>query len=127
MLRASVFESGLIPRQTLSAVARRYRADGVLFGVVTHYKPYEPVVVGISAEVVSAGTGEVVWQASGLYDSSTAAVAQDVWNWSDTTLAKTTSLEGWRLILQSPARFVDYACARLAATLDAPVAAQRLK
>jgi hypothetical protein len=116
-LPPATFDSGVIPRDVLLAAARRYRADGVLFGVLTQFRPYEPLVVGMSVELASVGTGEVVWSASGLYDAATKGVSQDVHNFHDTQLAGTCSLEGWRIILMSPSRFTDYACSRLADTL----------
>jgi hypothetical protein len=116
-LPPSTFESGIIPRDVLLAAARRYRADGVLFGVLTQFRPYEPLVLGMSVELASVGTGEVVWSSSGLYDAGTQAVTQDVHNYSNTQLARTSSLEGWRIVLMSPSRFTDYACSRVADTM----------
>jgi hypothetical protein len=111
------FDSGIIPRDVLLAAARRYRADGVLFGVLNQFRPYEPLVLGLSVELAAVGTGEVVWSSSGLYDASTKCVTQDVHNYSNTQLAGTGSLEGWRIILMSPSRFTDYACSRVADTM----------
>jgi hypothetical protein len=116
-LSPDTFETGIIPRDVLLAAARRYRADGVLFGVLTQFRPYEPLIVGMSVELAAVGTGEVVWSSSGLYDASTKSVAQDVHNFHDTELARTTSLEGWRITMLSPSRFTDYACTRVAETL----------
>lgn len=116
-LPPSTFETGIIPRDVLLAAARRYRADGVLFGVLTQFRPYEPLIIGMSVELASVGTGEVVWSTSGLYDAGTKAVAQDVHNYSNTNLAGTSSLEGWRINLMSTSRFTEYACARVADTL----------
>jgi hypothetical protein len=112
-----VFESGIISRDTLLAAARRYRADGVLFGILTQFRPYEPLVIGMSVELASVGTGEVVWSSSGLYDAASKDVTQDVHNFNNTQLAGTSSLEGWRIILMSPSRFTEYACSRVASTL----------
>ncbi len=117
VLPAGTFQSGVIPRDTLVAAARRYRADGVLFGVVTDYRPYEPLVLGLNVELAAAASGEVVWAASGLYDSATLGVTQDAHNYHDTQLAGSDSLEGWRLTLLSSSRFTEYVCSRLAATL----------
>jgi hypothetical protein len=116
-LPPATFESGVIPRDVLLAAARRYRADGVLFGVLTQFRPYEPLLIGMTVELASVGTGEVVWSASGLYDAATRSVTQDVNNYADRELAGTASLEGWRIILMSPSRFTEYACARMAETL----------
>lgn len=116
-LPPDVFDSGIISRETLLAAARRYRADAVLFGVLTQFRPYEPLVIGMSVELASVGTGEVVWSSSALYDAASKDVTQDVHNYNNVQLAGTTSLEGWRIILMSPSRFTEYACARIAATL----------
>jgi hypothetical protein len=117
ILPAATFETGVIPRDVLLAAARRYRADGVLFGVLTQFRPYEPLVIGLSVELASVGTGEVVWSSSGLYDAATCDVTRDVHNFNNKQLAGTSSLEGWRIILMSPSRFTEYACARVAETL----------
>jgi hypothetical protein len=116
-LPAGTFESGVISRDTLLVAARRYRADGVLFGNLTHYRPYEPIVLGLAVELATVGTGEVVWSATGLYDAATCDVTQDVHNFNNKQLACTASLEGWRIILMSPSRFTEYACSRMADTL----------
>jgi hypothetical protein len=116
-LPQGTFESGVISRDTLLAAARRYRADGVLFGNLTEFRPYEPIIIGLSVELASVGTGEVVWSSSGLYDAASRDVTQDVHNFSNKQLAGTSSLEGWRIILMSPSRFTEYACSRLADTL----------
>lgn len=116
-LPPSTFESGIIARETLLVAARRYRADGVLFGVLTQFRPYEPLVIGMSVELASVGTGEVVWSSSGLYDAASREVTQDAHNFNNTRLAGTSSLEGWRIMLMSPSRFTEYACSRIAETL----------
>lgn len=120
VLPPATYERGVVSREALLAMSRRYRADGALFGVVTQYKPYGPFLVGLKVELASASTGEMIWEASGVYDASSRTVEQDVHNFHDVSLAATTSLEGWRLVLISPSRFIDYACSRLAATIDAP-------
>ena len=111
------FESGVISRDTLLAAARRYRADGVLFGNLTEFRAYEPLMIGLQVELASVGTGEVVWSSSGLYDAASCEITQDVHNYSNKQLACTSSLEGWRIILMSPTRFTEYACSRMADTL----------
>jgi hypothetical protein len=75
------------------------------------------MVLGLQVTLVSASTGDVLWSANGLFDASDAGVEQDVHNWHDTALARSGSLEGWRLVLVSPSRFSNYACSRIADTL----------
>lgn len=114
------FRSGVFRQDTLIRLAGRFAADGVLYGAVTRYHPYEPLSLGLQLTLVSAEDGEVVWSANGFYDAADAAVVQDVHNFHDVRLAPSGSLEGWRLILVSPSRFGAYVCSRLADTLAAP-------
>ncbi len=117
VMPVGVMREGVVPREALIAIARRYRADGVLFATVTHWRPFEPMTLGMRVDLVSSSTGEVVWSAHGLYDSARHDVQQDVRNWHETGQAVTTSLEGWRVALLSPTRFAAYVCDRLVATM----------
>lgn len=112
---AAVFHAGAVSRKSLVAAARRYRADGVLFGVVRTLRPYEPLALGISIELVASDDGATTWSVDANYDASQREVEEDARNYHETRLATTKSLEGWRLILISPSRFAEYACARIAA------------
>ena len=117
VMPTGVMREGVVPRDTLIALARRFRADGVLFATVTHWKPYEPMSLGLRVDLVSASTGEVIWNAHGLFDAARQDVQQDVRNWHDTDQASTTSLEGWRVALISPARFAAYVSDRIVGTM----------
>jgi hypothetical protein len=112
---AAVFNTGAVSRRALIAAARRYRVDGVLFGVIKTVRPYEPFAVSLSVELVAADDGATTWSADASYDAATQAVEEDVRHYYERTLADTRSLEGWRLTLVSPSKFIDYACARIAA------------
>lgn len=58
------------PADLLVRVARRYGADGVLFGTVTHLRPYGTPLVGIRLELESTFTGERLWACDGVIDGS---------------------------------------------------------
>lgn len=111
-----VFRSGVFQKKTLLAMAERYRADGVLFGIVTHFRPYEPPCLGLKVELVSVGAGDVVWSAKGLFDAGDERTAMDVHNYHDVRLASSSSLEGWRRMLTSPRRYTRYVCDRMVDT-----------
>lgn len=108
--------NGRVQADTLVRLSRHHQADAVLYGAVTQYKGYEPLALGLRVELVSAGAGDVVWSANGIFDAADDRVQRDVRNFHDTTLGETHSLEGWRLVLMSPNRFATYACARVVET-----------
>lgn len=112
----SVFRSGLVSRETLLKVAKHHRADGVINGVVTRWRPYPPFAIGLRVNMVSASTGDTLWEALGEFDSEDRRVAADVENWHSRTLSASDSLEGWERILSSPRQFAAYATSRMVAS-----------
>lgn len=110
------FRNGRVARDTLMRLASAYNADGVLYGVVTRYRAYEPMAIGLRISLVSAGAGDLVWEANGLFDSADARVVQDVHHWYDTEVDRSDHLERWRSVLMSPTRFSSYACSRIVTT-----------
>jgi hypothetical protein len=109
--------AGTFGKKTLLEAHRRFKADAVLFGTVTRYHPYEPIVLGLKLDLVNTGAGDVVWSAEALFDASLGWIAQDVEAFYCETLRETDSLEGWRSLLASSRLFADYACHRIAASL----------
>jgi hypothetical protein len=113
-LPASIFIDGTVPRKALVSAARRFRADGVLFGIVHRLRPYEPMLLAFTTELIASDDGSTVWSVDAVFDASSRAVELDVRNYHDTRLADARSLEGWRLILLSPSRYFAYAAMRTA-------------
>jgi hypothetical protein len=114
-LPSSVFATGSVPRKALVSAARRFHADGVLFGSLKRYHAYEPMVVGLTLELVASDDGGSRWSVDATFDASVRDVEEDARNFHDTVLAEPRSLEGWRTTLSAPSRFLAYACARIAA------------
>jgi hypothetical protein len=110
------YRDATVHQETLVRLHRDYNVDAVIFGTITHYKPYSPIVLGIKLDMFSAGAGDVIWEVNAHYDSRNQDVVQDVHNYHDTVLAPSGSLEDYRIILMSPRQFAAYACARIAAT-----------
>ncbi|MAG56844.1 MAG: hypothetical protein CMJ83_11175 [Planctomycetes bacterium] len=108
--------TGRVKKDTILRLSRRYHADGVLYGTVTRFRPYEPMTFGLRIALVSTGAGDLIWEANALYDAQDARVAQDVHHWYDTQQADSHQLESWRSVLMSPTRFIGYACARIVET-----------
>lgn len=110
------FREGRIGKTTLMRLTRDRKVDAVLFGVVTRYRAYEPMSIGLRITMISSGAGDVVWEATGLYDAARVEVAQDVHHWYDTEADQSDHLEAWRGVLMSPTQFAQYVCSRMVDT-----------
>jgi hypothetical protein len=108
--------AGEMSRETILAIAKRHQADGLLYGTITRYRPYEPMALGLRVSLVSAGAGDLVWEADGLFDTQDARVTQDLHNWYANRVSDRDRLDDWRSVLLSPARFTTYVCARVTET-----------
>lgn len=107
--------AGTIDKEALVRVSREHHADAVLYGAVTRFRAYEPMLVGIKLNLVSAGAGDVVWSVSALFDAGDASCARDVHHWFANHADQRTGAD-WRTTLLSPARFTSYASSRVVAT-----------
>lgn len=107
--------AGTIDKEALVRVSREHHADAVLYGAVTRFRAYEPMLVGLKLNLVSAGAGDVVWSVSALFDAGDAQCARDVHNWFANHADQRTGAN-WRTTLLSPARFSSYASSRVVAT-----------
>ncbi len=108
---------GRVDIAVLIAARKRYRADAFLFGTVTHYKPYDPPVLGLNLRILSASTGEVLWAAEGLFDAHDQAVRKQAENYfTKSGLQKT--LYGPDLIFMSPRLFSKFAAGKIISPLQ---------
>ena len=61
---------GRVDIEALITAHKDYQADAFLFGTVTHYKPYDPPVIGLRLRLLSARTGDVIWASEALFDGN---------------------------------------------------------
>lgn len=108
----------------LIEIARRYSADAALVGTVTQFRAYEPMALGLKAELVSVASGEVVWSAEAFFDCAEEATLEAIreYHGSRGGRDERTDVSGWRQYTASPRSFARFACASVAATLPCGVA-----
>ncbi len=61
---------GQLPTRMILSTSARHGVDAVLIGRITRYRPFPPQAIGIEVALVSAVTGQVVWNAMGVVDAS---------------------------------------------------------
>ncbi|MBI5306780.1 MAG: hypothetical protein HZB37_00145 [Planctomycetes bacterium] len=111
-----VWVKGSINFASVLTLRRKYDVDAIIFGNITHYRPYEPMLLGVKIGMISTDTGEVVWSADGVFDSNENDVAELVKQYFENTHQK-SSLYGWKLILLSMRRYSQFVANQLTETI----------
>ncbi|MBW7942354.1 MAG: hypothetical protein H3C64_08145 [Candidatus Kuenenia stuttgartiensis] len=111
-----IWDKGSINLNTVLQLRKKYDVDAIVFGAITHYRPYEPMLLGVKAGMVSTDTGTVLWSADGVYDSNENEVAELVKYYFESTHQK-SALYGWKLILLSMRRYSQFVANQITKTL----------
>lgn len=111
-----IWVKGAIDLNTILTLKKRYDTDAVVFGSITHYRPYEPMLLGVKVGMISTDTGAVVWSADGVFDSNENEVAELVKHYFESTHQK-SALYGWKLILLSMRRYSQFVANQITETL----------
>ena|SRR3990167_336506 len=112
-----VWTRGLIRAETVVEAKKRYKVDAIIFGTITQYQPYEPPVLGIKIGMFSAMSGNIMWSADAVFDSSQASVIKLLKSYHKKQYQKKQSLYDWNLILLSMKRYAQFVAYHMVATL----------
>lgn len=116
--RAAEFSSvAALPRDFLAALKREFAADAVLFVDITVFRAYRPLALGLRGKLATIDGSRLVWTFDDVFAADQPSVANS---------ARRHALVGDRgdvpadlspAVLQSPARFADYAATAMFTTL----------
>jgi hypothetical protein len=116
--RAAEFSSvAALPRDFLTVLKRDYAADAVIFVDITVFRAFRPLAIGLRGKLATLDGTRLVWTFDEVFGAEKPAVANS---------ARRHVLVGDRsdvpadlspAVLQSPARFADYAATAMFATL----------
>lgn len=115
-----VWMDGGLEIRSLTALRRRFKVDAVAVGQVTQYRAYDPPVLGMRAQVVSARSGIVLWGTEGCFDAREAGVRTLVRHFYSRCLATPERSHGWKIVLSSPRYYAQFVAHQLVSTLDPP-------
>ncbi len=102
--------TGVLPRDFLQELGRKYAADAVLFVDLTTYRPYRPLALGIRAKLAAVSDRHLIWAFDETFSADNPLVANSARRYS--LGADGLGPEPYDMtvgILQSPARFAAYA------------------
>jgi hypothetical protein len=104
--------------QTILAIARRFRLDGIFVGTVTHLQAFSPQSLGLQLELVAVETGLVVWSSSIDLDTSELRVRDSLEAYQAGRVAGGDSTDDVQVLMLSPASLSRFAAGEIARTLE---------
>lgn len=121
LLKRDVIRANRITTDELLALRDQLKCDGVLIGRIEQFTSYDPLAIGVTADLVSCLDGSVLWSATGHFDGSRADVQKEIEHWYDRAVTS-SNIAGWKQTLESPKLFTRYVAERLALSIPVPVA-----
>ena len=116
----TLWELGFIDVDSLVEAKKKYMVDAFLFGQVTSFKPYIPLVLGIKVTLVSALTGGALWSVDGVFNSEQKEVVKLAKDYYKRYYSNGQSLYGWELMLMSMERYSRFISNMLISTIKKP-------
>jgi hypothetical protein len=120
LLKRDVIRANRITTDELLALRDALKCDGVLIGRIEQFTSYDPLAIGVTADLVSCLDGSVLWSATGHFDGSRSDVQKEIESWYDRTVIS-GNIAGWRQTLESPKLFTRYVAERMALSIPVPV------
>ena len=109
---------GQVNVATLASASTHYQADAFCFGAITQYRAYNPPVLGLKTCLVATGTGEVVWQADGVFDAKLEVVADAARGYYKRRYQGDNYFMDADVMLKSMKHFAEFVSDEMVATLD---------
>ena len=101
----------VLPGEILSKLRTDYGVDGILFTELTHYRPYQPISIGVRSKLVDTSTGQIRWAFDHVFDAGNFATARAAEEYYLATTTPPPIVEHpvtGAAVLQSPSRFTQY-------------------
>lgn len=106
-----------LPRDFMASLKREFAADAVLFVDITVFRPYRPLGLGLRAKLATIEGTRIVWTFDDAFSTDNPAVANSARHHALTGDRGDVPADLTPAVLQSPARFADYAASAMFATL----------
>lgn len=108
---------GSIKSEILIEAKRRFGADAIISGAITHYKPHKPLVLGLKLGMINTDTGSLLWSFDGIFDSNETRVTNMAKSFFEKSSQKEQSIYGWEVMLLSMRQYTRFVANRVVATL----------
>lgn len=106
-----------LPHDFLPALKRQFAVDAVLFVDITVFRAYRPLGLGLRGKLATIDGSRLVWTFDDVFSADNPAVANSARHHVLTGDRSDVPADLSPAVLQSPARFADYAASAMFATL----------
>ncbi len=115
MVRQTLIE-GRLSTDAVVRLCRRYNLDGVITGVITDWRAYQPPHLGVRTQLISVHSGSTVWAVDAIYDCNDQSTISDLRHYHKHFQASDGSLHTWEMNMLAPTRFAAYVAHRVIGT-----------
>jgi len=106
--------------QALLAIRENFKVNGLLVGMVTEYRPYPRLAIGLRLKLLDLTDGQLLWGVDQVWDSTDRNVQKRIQAYfrKERRSGSGTSPLSQELVVVSPLEFVKFATHEVAQTLD---------
>ena len=112
-----LWSKGTIKGRFLLEARKQFGADAIISGEITHYKPYQPLVLGLKLGMINTDTGVLLWSFDGVFDSNEPKVTDMVKGYFENSSQKEQSVYGWEIMLLSMRQYTRFVAGLVVSTL----------
>ena len=112
-----LWNKGSIKSEILIEAKRRFGADAIISGAITHYRPYQPLVLGLKLGMINTDTGSLLWSFDGIFDSNETKVTNMAKSYFEKSSQKESSIYGWEIMLLSMRQYTRFVTSQVVSTL----------
>lgn len=103
--------------EQLASIRKQLKADAVIFGYISQYRPYPHMMLGVHLKMVDLRTGHLIWALEQVWDSTDKRVERRMKIFYDNTMRDGYEPFGWTLMITSPNAFNKFVIDEVAQTL----------
>ncbi|HHT9126884.1 MAG TPA: hypothetical protein ACFYD6_13870 [Candidatus Brocadiia bacterium] len=112
-----LWDKGSINSEILTEARKRFGADAIISGAITHYKPYKPLILGLKLGMINTDTGSLLWSFDGVFDSNDTKVTNMAKSYFEKSSQKKLSIYGWEIMLLSMGQYTRFVANQIVSTL----------
>ncbi len=109
--------AGPLTLRELSDIRNTLGCDAVLLGVVTNFKPYPHMQLGLRLRLIDLRKGQLVWAVDNVWQAGQRSMEERMADYYRDSLAREYQPLDWRLALLSPKAFEGFVSYETAQTL----------
>ena len=107
-----------ITAEQLLDIHSKFNADAVLFGQVTHYRPYPRNSIGLKLKLLDCQTGQMLWAIDQVWDSTDVAIENRIQSFFNKQMRSGYEPMEWEITMLSPRIYNKYVAYEIARTLE---------